>query len=354
MTPSRTCLATLLCILAGAGAARAESVAQLQSPRERGSWVVDSAGVMSAGERLGIDRTADQLSSENGAEIAVVTVSNTGSLTPKDFAHQLFNRWGVGKEGADNGVLVLLVMDARRVEVETGYGVEGTLPDGKVGDILDRHAVPEFKRGRFGAGLEATVEALSDELRGLPSARGTARRKGGVPWWLAILGVGLALGGGGWGVWLSRRPQRCTRCGADMRLLTPQQEKAYLSEDRAFEEEIGSVDHRVWRCDPCKELTVTSSNKWFSGFESCQTCSRRTGVRSSCVTMAPTYSSSGSREVRVSCRLPRCGSVRTWTEAIPRKVRSSSSSSSSFSSSSSSSSSFGGGSSGGGGAGRSW
>jgi uncharacterized protein len=345
---------------------RAEELTEIENPRTtQGSWVSDPSRILSAFEAAEIDTTITALNQKNGAEIALVVVRDIPSgYSAKSLATHLFNTWGVGVKGADNGVLVLFALNARRIEVETGYGAEGVLPDGKVGAILDAHAVPYFKQSDYATGLLHTVRALARELaKGEPAYSRALRRVGlNVPLAggglavLLVIAVVIAL------VRLSRRPPRCPDCGEPMRKLDPQQERAYLNKEDLFEEDLGSVDHIVWRCDRDREMKITRRNKWLSGYEKCRQCDRLTATRTTQTTRHPTYTSTGERRVVVTCRLPRCRHVFTYTETIPRRVRSTSTSSGYRSSSSSfggggssrSSSSFGGGRSGGGGAGRSW
>jgi uncharacterized protein len=76
----------------------------------------------------------------------------TQGATPKEYATELFNRWGVGKREADNGVLLLVSLGDRRVEIETGYGMEAILPDAVAGEILDTAVVPRFRAGDIPGG----------------------------------------------------------------------------------------------------------------------------------------------------------------------------------------------------------
>ncbi len=93
--------------------------------------------------------------------MAVVTVPETApAASPKTFATELFNKWGIGKKGKDNGVLFLISVGDRRVEIETGYGVEGILPDAKVGNIINTQIIPRFKKGDFEGGTLAGTKAL--------------------------------------------------------------------------------------------------------------------------------------------------------------------------------------------------
>jgi len=69
------------------------------------------------------------------------------------YANELYEKWGIGKKGEDKGVLIFLVLDQRKVRIETGYGVEGILPDGLVGNILDEQVTPLLKQGQYSEGL---------------------------------------------------------------------------------------------------------------------------------------------------------------------------------------------------------
>jgi uncharacterized protein len=144
-----------------------------------------------------------------------------------------------------------------------------------------------------------------------------------------------------------------------MRRLTPSQENAYLSAEEEFEQEIRSMDHVVWRCDDCQSLRIEPRAIWFSGYENCPKCHRRTLRTTNHTLLEATYERAGSREVIRSCRLRRCGHHDSRRETIPKLEISSSSSGggSSFGGGggrSGGGGSFGGGRSGGGGSGRGW
>ena len=73
----------------------------------------------------------------------------------------MYQAWGIGKKGEDKGVLIFLAAKERQVRIETGYGVEGIIPDGLAGEILDRYAIPYFKQGDYGRGFYETMAAVS-------------------------------------------------------------------------------------------------------------------------------------------------------------------------------------------------
>jgi uncharacterized protein len=139
-----------------------------------GLWVSDRANLLS---QAGVKQISDdiaKLEAETSAEIAVVTVPDTLPYpTPKAYATALFNRWKIGKKSQDNGVLVLVSLKDRRIEIETGYGVQRFLPDAKVKDIIYTYMIPSFKTGNYEEGIRAGVTVLSGFLRGAYGLRQT-------------------------------------------------------------------------------------------------------------------------------------------------------------------------------------
>lgn len=107
------------------------------------------------------------------AEVAVVTVPSLDGESVEEYANTLFNRWGIGKAGWNNGILLLVAPNERRARIEVGYGLEPLFPDGLCGELLDEHAVPSFRNGAYGEGIEAAVAAILERLRANPvEARG--------------------------------------------------------------------------------------------------------------------------------------------------------------------------------------
>ncbi|AFZ46300.1 protein of unknown function DUF477 [Cyanobacterium stanieri PCC 7202] len=131
-----------------------------------GGWVTDMANVLSDNSRNTLNREISNLEAEKGVEIAIVTVDSTQTrATPKEFTTELFNHWGIGKAQIDNGILFLVSMGDRRVEIETGYGMEGILPDARVGNIIDNQIIPNFREGNYEKGIldgtMAIIEAIN-------------------------------------------------------------------------------------------------------------------------------------------------------------------------------------------------
>ncbi|XDD48267.1 YgcG family protein [Leptospira sp. WS39.C2] len=134
-------------------------VAKVPNPQVlRKSWVEDSANLLT--DTSVIDQMIDAEERSSGLEIAVVTIPTIGGYTSKEFAVALFNHWKIGKKGKDNGILILQVLDPRRIEIEIGYGLEGDLPDVVVSQIRELYTTPPLKAGNYQKGHVDTVAAL--------------------------------------------------------------------------------------------------------------------------------------------------------------------------------------------------
>ncbi|MEE2829308.1 MAG: TPM domain-containing protein [Myxococcota bacterium] len=353
------------------------SVQEVPNPRSsHGGWVTDQAEQIAPETEAAMEARLDLLHQETGVEVAVVTV-DTIPTDPKSFATELFNTWKIGSAERNDGLLVLLVMSQRRLEMETGYGLEDRLPDAWLGRMQRKRMVPHFKEGAFGDGLLAGLEVIDDRLRSreteqiapagrrVPVGPGVGvevsddRSSGGggglIRWGLlGVLGI-LFLFFSNW--FLSRRYLRCKPCKARRALLDEHEDDEHLEKGEIREEELKSVNYDVYVCPRCSSVAIDRKARFWSGYTTCEKCSCKTLETTKTVTSAATRSSSGTARISEKCM--HCKHKQTYTKTIPRLPDPSTSSSStsgwsSSSSSFSSGSSFGGGSSGGGGAGSSW
>ena len=129
-------------------------------PKPAGA-VNDFAGVIPAQYAGPMENLAREVLEKTGTAIVVATVKTIGDNDPNDYANRLYQAWGIGKKGEDKGILIFLAVKERRVRIEMGYGVEGILPDGLAGEILDRHAIPWLKKSDYGQGLAEAMAAVS-------------------------------------------------------------------------------------------------------------------------------------------------------------------------------------------------
>ena len=125
-------------------------------------YVNDFASVMDESSKQKIERLAEIIKKTTGAEIAVVTVKSIEPYADiEEFSINLATKWGIGEKGKDNGILIVLAMKERRVRIEVGYGLEGIIPDGLAGEIMDKSMLPYFRNGNYSIGLLKGVEAVA-------------------------------------------------------------------------------------------------------------------------------------------------------------------------------------------------
>jgi uncharacterized protein len=200
-----------------------------QRPRKA---VNDMADVIPEDLEARMEALSRELLNRTGVSLVVLTLPSLEGDTVEEVAVRVYERWGIGAADTDEGALLLLAVEDRRVRVEVGYGLEGILPDAKVGRLLDAEVLPYLRDGRYGDGMAAGLQALSGEIardrgvdlsRGLPSRVRTpsSSRRGGPlrylplllllllfirrPGWIlpfllgSMLGGGRGRGGGGFG-----------------------------------------------------------------------------------------------------------------------------------------------------------
>jgi len=365
-------------------------VKDVPNPQQmNGTWVTDMAEILDEPTEAQLNSVISQLESKNGTEMAVVTVPETApSASPKEFTTALFNYWGIGKEGKDNGVLLLISKGDRRVEVETGYGVEAILPDAKVGNIINTKITPRFKQGDFKGGTLAGTQALVVALeapQGSVALLEEPAQDTNFPWWL-LGGGGLVAAVIGTAAYATRRRQvfvepegrtrlsgnkyrvLCNSCKKPMEKVDASQLKSHLSKPEEVAQQLGNVKFKGWKCPNCsQQLTglgfhIVACVSHSDQFSECPTCQELTVKRTKKTLTHATQHSTGKRLITDECHC--CDYRQDREETIPRlppppPPSSSGSGGSSYSGGSSGGGSsgggsFGGGSSGGGGGGGSW
>ncbi len=116
--------------------------------------VNDFAKVIDPSNAAKMESLAREILQKTGTAMVVATVPELGpSEEITLYATGLYKAWGIGKKGEDKGVLILLAVKERKIRIETGYGTEGMLPDGLIGEILDKYVVPHLRSGETGKAL---------------------------------------------------------------------------------------------------------------------------------------------------------------------------------------------------------
>ena len=146
-----------------AAIAVAVAVLELQAalPSPRGP-INDLAHVLDASTLSQLTALVADVREKTTAEIAVVTVPSLDGMSVEDYASNLFNAWGIGKKGRDNGVLVLVAPAEHRMRIEVGYGLEPVLPDGLAGEIIRTDFTPEFKANNYSTGILQGTHHVAD------------------------------------------------------------------------------------------------------------------------------------------------------------------------------------------------
>lgn len=129
-------------------------------------FIFDYAGVINPQDAQAMEALLRQTEIATENEIKVVTLRSLEGGDINEFANKLFERWGIGKKGKDNGVLLLAAIEDRRVRIEVGYGLEPVLTDARAGRILDEQVLPLFRQGDYSTGLRRGVEAIVRMLSG--------------------------------------------------------------------------------------------------------------------------------------------------------------------------------------------
>ncbi|MCX7982380.1 MAG: TPM domain-containing protein [Syntrophales bacterium] len=129
-------------------------------PRPIGA-VNDFAGVLSPDTKVRLEGLAREVWNKTGTALVVVIMPTIGEHEINDYVNRLYSAWGIGKKGEDKGVLIFVTVKERKMRIETGYGVEGILPDGRVGEIRDRYVIPHLRENNYDAGITQGMEAIA-------------------------------------------------------------------------------------------------------------------------------------------------------------------------------------------------
>ncbi len=146
-----------LCLLSGS------ALGAISLPKPEG-WVTDRAGLLDPSTKGRLEQLLTEVARKSGVEIAVVTLPTLEGATVEEAAVGLFQAWGIGKKGKDEGLLLLVAPKERRIRIEVGYGLEGTIPDGLAGEIIRETITPRFRQGRFPEGIEAGVRQIIETI----------------------------------------------------------------------------------------------------------------------------------------------------------------------------------------------
>ncbi|MDJ0449177.1 TPM domain-containing protein [Methylocystis sp. JR02] len=155
----RGCLVFVFCLLA------ALAFAAPNYPALTGR-IVDQAGVIPEATRASLQTKLKDLEDKSSIQLVVATIKTLDGYDIETYANGLFRAWKLGEAKKNNGVLFLVAPSERKMRIEVGYGLEGTLTDALSKVILASAVAPKFKAGDYGAGIERGVEGIIEILSG--------------------------------------------------------------------------------------------------------------------------------------------------------------------------------------------
>jgi uncharacterized protein len=174
-------------------------------PAKPSTLVSDFTSTLSADQVSQLEQKLVAFDDSTSTQIAVVMIKSLDGYDIADYASRLGEAWGVGRDKKNNGVVLLVAVDDRKVTIQTGYGVEGALPDAIARRIIENEIKPGFKSGDYYAGLDKGTDAIISYTKGEYKNEDPKKKKGeagGIPFGLiVIIIIAIAIfsrrGGGG-------------------------------------------------------------------------------------------------------------------------------------------------------------
>ncbi|MBS0199414.1 MAG: TPM domain-containing protein [Proteobacteria bacterium] len=186
------------------------------------SPVVDTTGTLSAADKQALQQQALDLQQRKGSQLQILMVASTSPEDIADYAQRVFQQWKLGREKINDAVLIVVAKDDHRARIQTGYGLEGAIPDAIAWRVIQEYMVPKFRQNDFAGGIKDAsaqiVKLIDGETLPPPAAQSQQPRDHGRNWvgaliaayvaamiarallgWLpaGIRGIGTAAAGGG-------------------------------------------------------------------------------------------------------------------------------------------------------------
>lgn len=230
-------------------------------------YVSNPTGILSQEACTAMDEMLYNLEQKTGIETVVIAVPSIGEEDCFEFTHRLFDSWGVGKKGKDNGLVILLVTDQRCVQFCTGYGLEGDLPDAISKRIQTKNMIPHLSNGDWNNGMIEGVRAVCARLDGSMSNDSdinSAEEEGGNDWIAVIVIVATILFSGGIAFFVIWRAGRCPNCGKHNQLQRTQS-RLVSNQNGVKIEDVTYICHNCRHTLTRRQQTYDSSHRNRSG-----------------------------------------------------------------------------------------
>ncbi len=163
-------ISLLIVLLLGSAAAA------LEIPKATG-YINDQAGIISPEVKLKLEQFLKKFDQSDSTQISVLTIPSLKGESLEDYSQRVFQKWGLGQKGKDNGVLLLVAKADKKIRIEVGYGLEGRLTDLLSGRIIDNEISPRFKQGDFDGGIVNGVASIAQAVRGEYTGTGKTKTK---------------------------------------------------------------------------------------------------------------------------------------------------------------------------------
>ncbi|MFZ2491009.1 MAG: TPM domain-containing protein [Thermoanaerobaculia bacterium] len=166
MSPSITRFARLApAALVLAFLAMASPAIALDVPPAPTQWVTDSGGLLKPGEAEALNAKLAQFEQTSGAQFIIYTLPSLGGDPVEDFTLRAVEKWKVGQKKYDNGLVLFVFAEERKIRVEVGYGLEGSVTDAFSSRVIRDFMQPRFRAGDYGGGLNAAADAIMQKIR---------------------------------------------------------------------------------------------------------------------------------------------------------------------------------------------
>ena len=132
------------------------------------SPVIDTTGTLSPADIQHLSLQALQLQQEKGSQLQTLLIASTKPEDIAQYSQRAFEHWKLGREKADDGVLLVVAKEDRTVRIHVGYGLEGVIPDIVANRVINEYIVPNFRKGDYSRGVRDGAQALFELIRGAP------------------------------------------------------------------------------------------------------------------------------------------------------------------------------------------
>jgi len=163
-------LAALLLVALGwiAGAVAPAAAQALVPVPELKAPVTDLTGTLTPDQAKALEAKLRAFEQSKGSQVVVLVVPTTQPEEIEQYSIRVAEQWRIGRKGIDDGAIVVVAIDDRRVRIEVGYGLEGALPDATANRIIQLDIVPQFKRGDYYGGINTGVDRIMRVIEGEP------------------------------------------------------------------------------------------------------------------------------------------------------------------------------------------